>query len=34
MDEEDTQNMRLDSEREHHWRIILQDNEGGIDDEK
>ena len=26
--------MRLDDEREHHWRKVLEDNCGGVDNEK
>ena len=24
----------LDDERERHWRMVLKDNDGGVDDEK
>ena len=24
----------LDDEREHHWRMVLEDNYGGVDNEK
>ena len=24
----------LEDEREHHWRIFFKDNKGGVDDEK
>ena len=24
----------LDDERERHWRIVFEDNAGGVDDEK
>ena len=26
--------MRLDDERERHWRIGFEDNNGGVDDQK
>ena len=33
-DEEDTDDVNLDDEREHHWRIVFEDNGGGVDDAK
>ena len=33
-DEEDMDDVSSDYERERHWRMVLQDNEGGVDDKK
>ena len=33
-DEEDMDNVNLDDERERHWRMVFEDNDGGVDDEK
>ena len=33
-DEEDMEDLRLDDKREHYWRIVLEDNYGGVDNEK
>ena len=33
-DEEDMEDVRLDDEREHHWRMVLEDNCGGVDNDK
>ena len=27
-------NVNLDDEREHHWRMVFEDNDGGVDDTK
>ena len=32
--EEDMEDVRLDNEREHHWRMVFNDNNGGVDDDK
>ena len=31
-DEEEMDNVNLDDERERHWRMVLEDNDGGVDD--
>ena len=28
------EDVRLDDEREHHWRMVLEDNYEGVDNEK
>ena len=33
-DEEDMNDIHLDDEREHHWRMVFEDNDGGDDDAK
>ena len=33
-DEEDMEDVRLDNERERHWRIIFEDKDGGVDHQK
>ena len=33
-DEEDMEDVKLDNERERHWRIVFEDNDGGVDDKK
>ena len=33
-DEEEMDNVNLDNEREHHWRKVFEDNDGGVDDKK
>ena len=33
-DEEDMEDVRLDVERERLWKIIFEDNGGGVDDHK
>ena len=33
-DEEDMDDISLDDEREHHWRMVFQDNGRGVDDAK
>ena len=33
-DEEEMENVKLDDEREHHWRMVFKDNYGGADDKK
>ena len=30
-DEEDMDDVNLDDEREHHWRMVFEDNDGGVD---
>ena len=30
--EEDIEDVNLDNERERHWRIVFEDNDGGVDD--
>ena len=32
-DEEEMDDVNLDNERECHWRIVFEDNDGGVDDE-
>ena len=32
--EEDMDDVNLDDERKHHWRMVLEDNEGGVEDAK
>ena len=32
--EEDMQDVRLNYERERHWKMIFEDNNGGVYDEK
>ena len=34
LDEEDMNDINLDNERERHWRMVFEDNDGGVDDEK
>ena len=31
-DEEDMDNANLENERERHWRMVFEDNDGGVDD--
>ena len=31
-DEEDMDDVNLDDERERHWRVVFEDNDGGVDD--
>ena len=31
-DKEEMEDINLDDERERHWRIVLNDNHGGVDD--
>ena len=33
-DEEEMEDVRLDNKRQHHLRIILEENDGGVDEEK
>ena len=33
-DEEETEDMILDKERDIHWRMVFKDNDGGVDDDK
>ena len=33
-DEEDMDDFNLDNERGHHWRKVIEDNDGGVDDAK
>ena len=33
-DEEDMEDIKLDNERESHWRMVFEDNNGGVDDKK
>ena len=33
-DEEDMEYVKLDNERQSHWRIDFKDNYGGVDDQK
>ena len=33
-DEEEMEDMRIDDKREHHWRIVFEENNGVLDDEK
>ena len=33
-DEEDTDDVNLDDERERHWRMVFEENDGGVDDKK
>ena len=33
-DEEDMDNLNIDNKRESHWRIVFEDNDGGVDDKK
>ena len=33
-DEEDMENVKLDDDRECHWRMMFEDNDGGVDDAK
>ena len=33
-DEADMEDVRLDEEREHHWRMVLQEHYGGVENEK
>ena len=30
-DEEEMEDVRLDNERECHWRMVSKDNDGGVD---
>ena len=32
--EEETEDVKLDNERECHWRMVFNDNGGGVDDKK
>ena len=31
-DEEDMETVNLDNERERHWRMVFEDNVGGVED--
>ena len=31
-DEEDMEDVSLDDERERHWRMVFEENYGGVDD--
>ena len=33
-DEEDTKDAKFDNERERHWRVVFEDNDGGVDNNK
>ena len=33
-DEEEVEYLILDNKREHHWRMVFEDNDGGVDNEK
>ena len=33
-DEEDMEDVNLDNDRERNWRMVLEDNDGGVDDAK
>ena len=33
-DGDETEDVNLDDEREHHWRMVSKDNDGGVDDKK
>ena len=33
-DEEDMDDVNIDNKRERHWRVVFEDNEGGVDDKK
>ena len=33
-DEEEMDNVNLDNDRGHHWRMVFEDNDGGVDDAK
>ena len=33
-DEEDMDNVNLEKDRERHWRMMFEDNDGGVDDTK
>ena len=33
-DEEETKKLNLDNKRERHWRMVFEDNHGGVDDAK
>ena len=33
-DEEEMDNLNIDDERELHWRMVFEDNDGGVDDAK
>ena len=32
--EEEMEYVKLDEEREHHWRMVSKDNDGGVEDKK
>ena len=32
--EEDMDDANLDDEKERHWRMVFEDNDGGVDDTK
>ena len=33
-DEEDMDDVNIDNEREHHFRMVFEDNDGGVVDKK
>ena len=33
-DEEEVDDINLEDKREHHWRMVFEDNDGGVDEEK
>ena len=34
LNEEETDDINIDKKRERHWRMVFEDNEGGVDDKK
>ena len=34
LDYQQTEDVRLNYKREHHWRMMFEDNDGGVDNEK
>ena len=34
LDEEDMDDVNIDDDRQRHWRIVLDNNDGGVDDKK
>ena len=33
-DEEDMEDVKLDKKSEHHWRMVFEDNDGGVGNQK
>ena len=34
IDEEDMEYVKLDNKRDRHWRMVFEENDGGINDKK
>ena len=34
LDEEEMEDVRIDDERDRHWRMVFEENERGVDDKR